>query len=119
MLGLWEEETMSDLDGAILGRHSIRKILPEPAPREVVDEALALAQHAPSNSNILPWRAVLRAPPQAAAALDRGLQLDRVRRSFLAVFIPQPLRRATSLRNAYGPNCSLMLRPNGPLIFEG
>ena len=27
-------------------------------PREVVDEALALAQHAPPNSNIQPWRLV-------------------------------------------------------------
>jgi nitroreductase len=32
--------------------------LPRPVPRELVDEALALAQHAPSNSNIQPWRLV-------------------------------------------------------------
>jgi nitroreductase len=32
--------------------------LPRPVPREVVDEALDLAQHAPSNSNIQPWRLV-------------------------------------------------------------
>jgi nitroreductase len=43
---------MSDLDRAILERHSKRMFLPRPVPREVVDEALALAQHAPSNSNI-------------------------------------------------------------------
>jgi nitroreductase len=30
--------------------------LPRPVPREVVDEALS--QHAPSNSNIQPWRLV-------------------------------------------------------------
>jgi len=47
---------MSDLDRAIVERHSIRKFLPLPGPREVVDEALALAQHVPSNSNIQPWR---------------------------------------------------------------
>jgi nitroreductase len=49
---------MSVLDQTILERHSIRKFLPLPVSREVVDEALALAQHAPSNSNIQPWRLV-------------------------------------------------------------
>jgi nitroreductase len=38
---------MSVLDRAILERHSTRMFLPTPVPREVVDEALALAQHAP------------------------------------------------------------------------
>lgn len=50
---------MSILDQTILERNSIRKFLPRPVPREIVDEALALAQHAPSNSNIQPWRVVL------------------------------------------------------------
>jgi len=49
---------MSDLDRAILERHSTRMFLPRPVPRQVVDEALDLAQHAPSNSNIQPWRLV-------------------------------------------------------------
>jgi nitroreductase len=49
---------MSDLDRAILERHSTRMFLPQPVPREIVDEALSLAQHAPSNSNIQPWRLV-------------------------------------------------------------
>jgi nitroreductase len=49
---------MSDLDRAILERHSTRMFLPQPVPREIVEEALALAQHAPSNSNIQPWRLV-------------------------------------------------------------
>ena len=49
---------MSDLDRAILERHSTRMFLPGSVPREAVDEALALAQHAPSNSYIQPWRLV-------------------------------------------------------------
>jgi nitroreductase len=49
---------MSVLGRAVLERHSIRKFLPLPVPAEVVDEALALAWHAPSNSNIQPWRLV-------------------------------------------------------------
>jgi nitroreductase len=50
--------TMLDLDQAIIERHSTRMFLPGPVPRGLVDEALALAQHAPSNSNIQPWRLV-------------------------------------------------------------
>ena len=45
---------MSDLARTVLDRHSTRKFLPRPVPRDLVNEALALAQHAPSNSNIQP-----------------------------------------------------------------
>jgi nitroreductase len=47
---------VSVLDQTILDRYSTRQFLPRPVPRELVHEALALAQHAPSNSNIQPWR---------------------------------------------------------------
>ena len=50
--------TSLDLDQAIRERHSTRMFLPQPVPRELVDEALALAQYAPSNSNIQPWHLV-------------------------------------------------------------
>ena len=50
---------MLDLDQAIRERHSTRMFLPQPIPRELVNEALALAQYAPSNSNIQPWHLVL------------------------------------------------------------
>jgi nitroreductase/heme-degrading monooxygenase HmoA len=49
-------EATFDLDRTVIARHSTRKFLPLPVPRALVDEALALAQHAPSNSNIQPWR---------------------------------------------------------------
>ena len=49
---------MLDLDQAIRERHSTRMFLPQPVPREFVTEALALAQSAPSNSNIQPWHMV-------------------------------------------------------------
>ena len=50
---------MLDLDQAIRERHSTRMFLPNQAvPRQVLDEALALAQCAPSNSNIQPWHLV-------------------------------------------------------------
>src|SRR5262245_39678376 len=59
--------TMFDLDQAIRERHSTRMFLPRAVPRDLVNEALALAQWAPSNSNIQPWRLVL----VSGAARDR------------------------------------------------
>src|SRR5262249_53302570 len=55
---------MLDLDQAIRERHSTRMFLPNQAvPRQLVDEALVLAQSAPSNSNIQPWHIVLASGP--------------------------------------------------------
>ena len=48
---------MFDLEEAITERHSTRMFLPDrPVPRGLVEEALALAVRAPSNSNIQPWQ---------------------------------------------------------------
>jgi nitroreductase len=66
------------LDEAIRERHSTRMFLPQPVPRALVDESLALAQRAPSNSNIQPWHMVFASGPprnRLVAAL-----LDAVRR---------------------------------------
>ena len=49
---------MPDFARTVLERHSTRMFLPRPVPRDLVNEALTLAQHAPSNSNIQPWRLV-------------------------------------------------------------
>jgi nitroreductase len=54
---------MFDLEQTILERHSTRLFLSQPVPRELVDEALALAVHAPSNSNIQPWHLVFASGP--------------------------------------------------------
>jgi nitroreductase len=51
---------MSELSETILQRRSTRMFLPDkPVPRESLDEALALAIRAPSNSNVQPWRLFL------------------------------------------------------------
>jgi nitroreductase len=55
------------LDEAILQRHSTRLFLSTPVPQELLYESLALAQHAPSNSNIQPWRSYI----VSGAARDR------------------------------------------------
>jgi nitroreductase len=59
---------MLDLDGVINERRSTRMFLPDrPVPRALLDEALALAVRAPSNSNIQPWHMVFA----SGAARDR------------------------------------------------
>ena len=69
---------MLDLDQAIRERHSTRMFLSQPVPREVVNEALALAQDAPSNSNIQPWHMVFA----SGASRDRlvAALLDEAKR---------------------------------------
>ena len=47
---------MHDLDQTILERRSVRGYCPKPVPDDVLHEVLALAQHAPSNCNVQPWR---------------------------------------------------------------
>ena len=54
---------MSDLEQIIRERHSTRLFLPQPVPRALVEEAVVLAQHAPSNSNIQPWHMVFASGP--------------------------------------------------------
>jgi nitroreductase len=68
------EAGILDLDQAIRERISVRMFLPRPVPRELIDEALAWAQYAPSNSDIHPWHVVFASgPPRdrlVAALLD-------------------------------------------------
>lgn len=47
---------MYDLDKAIRERRSVRGFLPKSVPRDLLEEVLGLAQHAPSNCNVQPWR---------------------------------------------------------------
>jgi nitroreductase len=46
---------MMEFDEVILGRRSIRGYKPDPVPREVIEEILALAMRAPSSMNTQPW----------------------------------------------------------------
>ena len=45
-----------DVDQAILTRRSVRGFKPDPVPRHVVAEILAVASRAPSGTNMQPWR---------------------------------------------------------------
>ncbi|HET6416377.1 MAG TPA: nitroreductase [Polyangiales bacterium] len=63
---------MHDLDRAIRERRSVRGFRPEPVPREVLEEVFELAQRAPSNCNVQPWR-VYVALGERVEALRRAL----------------------------------------------
>ena len=55
---------MFDLEDVIRERRSVRMFLRDrPVPRHLVDEALDLAMHAPSNSNVQPWQVVFASGP--------------------------------------------------------
>jgi nitroreductase len=57
--------TDSDLREIVEQRRSIRMFLRDkPVPRDLLDEALALAMRAPSNSNIQPWRLFVATGPR-------------------------------------------------------
>ncbi|CDO10571.1 oxidoreductase [Mycolicibacterium cosmeticum] len=56
---------MTDLGDLVRERRSTRLFLRDkPVARELLDEALALAMRAPSNSNIQPWRLFLASGPR-------------------------------------------------------
>lgn len=57
---------MHDLDQTIRERRSVRGFLPKPVPRDVLEEVLELAQHAPSNCNVQPWRVYIASGDTAA-----------------------------------------------------
>ena len=69
---------MSELDDAVRERRSVRMFIPDkPVPRELVDEALALAVCAPSSSNLQPWHVVFTSGPARERLVDAMLQQAR------------------------------------------
>ena len=89
-------EPESDLSRVIKHRRSTRMFLRDkPVPRELLDEALALAMRAPSNSNIQPWRLFLAEGPRRDGLVEA--LLERASAGFPAtVGLPEsfaPLRR--------------------------
>ena len=58
-----------DYDEVVLGRRSIRGYKPDPVPRALIEEILALAMRAPSSMNTQPWN----------FHVITGAPLDRIR----------------------------------------
>jgi nitroreductase len=82
-----------DLDQAIMERHSARGFLPKSLPREVIHEVLTLAQHAPSNCNVQPWRVYIAS----------GSTIERLRAALVeAVTSRQPQVMAAPIDEFFG-----------------
>jgi nitroreductase len=72
---------MTALDDVVRERRSTRMFLRDkPVPRELLDEALALAMRAPSNTNLQPWRLFLATGPRRDRLVDA--LLDRAALGF-------------------------------------
>jgi nitroreductase len=62
-------EQTAIVDAAITTRRSLRAFLPDPIPRETIEEILAVASRAPSGTNTQPWK-VYVLTGEAKAALS-------------------------------------------------
>jgi nitroreductase len=57
---------------AVETRRSVRKYLPEPVPKEVIERALSAALLAPNSSNLQPWEIYRVSTPEKKAALIKA-----------------------------------------------
>ena len=81
LLSMQNLEHASILDQVIRDRRSIRSFLARPVPPALLEEALAIAQRAPSNSNVQPWRLIL-ASGARRDSLSRALRIAAKRDPF-------------------------------------
>ena len=81
MLSTQNLEHASILDQVIRDRRSIRSFLARPVPPALLEEALAIAQRAPSNSNVQPWRLIV-ASGARRDSLSRALRIAAERDPF-------------------------------------
>ncbi|KAH6680845.1 Nitroreductase-like protein [Halenospora varia] len=54
-----DESNQKKFTDLVKSRHSTRAFLPDPVPMSLLNSALELARHSPSNSNTQPWRLTL------------------------------------------------------------
>lgn len=69
------EQGSMDVEEVIRQRRSVRGFLDRPVPREVLEEVFALAQSAPSNCNIQPWKAFVASGEARDRIRDRLMEL--------------------------------------------
>ncbi|MFG1929444.1 nitroreductase [Mycobacterium sp. NPDC048908] len=66
---------MTEFDEVVRQRRSTRLFLRDkPVPRELLDEAFALAMRAPSNSNVQPWRVFVASGPRRDRLVEALLE---------------------------------------------
>jgi nitroreductase len=63
---MMEFETLKEL---MASRTSHRKYRPDPIPREIIDQLIDCARHAPSGHNLQPWRFLALTDPERIQAL--------------------------------------------------
>ncbi|KAF9078352.1 nitroreductase [Rhodocollybia butyracea] len=78
-------------DETIVTRHSTRQFLDKPVPKDILQRALNLAAHAPSNSNIQPWRLYILSGPTA----------DRLKKALVAEASAGAVPRIPPLPDAF------------------
>jgi len=102
---------MYDLDKAIAERRSVRGFLPKPVPRSVLEELLTLAQRAPSNCNVQPWRVYvasgdtlvqLRAALVAAASSGKSQTMSATVDTFFGAYREKQVACAVELYGKMG-----------------
>ncbi len=75
-------ETSKIVDEAITSRRSVRAFLPDPVPRETIEEILKVAARAPSGTNMQPWKAyVVTGETKLAIAdaiLNSGIRAEKI-----------------------------------------
>jgi nitroreductase len=65
-------DSIAAVDAAITSRRSVRAFLPDPVPRQTVEQILEVAARAPSGTNTQPWQVVVLTG-QAKAELTRKI----------------------------------------------
>lgn len=93
---------MFDFEQIVRFRRSTRRFLPAPVPRDLLADSLSLAQLAPSNSNIQPWRIVFA----------EGCPKDRLRDALLREVKVNP-RETAPLPGAFRAHRSAL----GALVY--
>ncbi len=88
-----------NIEQAILTRRSIRRFLPNPIGRETLERLLELASHAPSGTNMQPWRVYViagMAKDKLTAAIlkahDGGEELGEREYNYYPSSFPEPYK---------------------------
>lgn len=72
---MYDPITASHVDHAIRSRRSVRRFLPTPVPKKMVEDLLELAARAPSGTNVQPWKVYVLTGKEkdrlSAAILDK------------------------------------------------
>lgn len=64
-------ESIAAVDHAITSRRSMRRFLPTPVPREMIEDILRVASRAPSGSNVQPWKVHVLTGASRQGLVDR------------------------------------------------